>query len=54
MDTQRCGPNTHWKRGHDPSCTQTASLSGRDTQRVSAYLPQSGRDTAGDTGVGGH
>lgn len=36
-----------WKRGHDPYCTQTASKSGKDMERVSAYLPQS---STGNTG----
>lgn len=36
-----------WKRGHDPYCTQTASKSGKDMDRVSAYLPQSRTHKAG-------
>lgn len=40
---------THpWKRVHDPSCTQTASQSGRDMERVSAHLPQSSADKTGN------
>lgn len=45
---------THpWKRGHDPSCTQTASQSGSDTERVSAYLPQSCTNKTGNMEGGG-
>ena len=40
---------THpWKRGRDPYCTQTAFQSGRDMERVSAYLPQSSMDMTGN------